>query len=147
MGESNLILDWTNYFIGTGILLTTITVLWLQLNKQSKVSSATLVLELLKPWRTKETQELFQKINNKTITSADEQEIGYLLNQLEDIAVLEKDKTLDSIHVKEFFGTDLKSIRDNDVIKEYIESYAKLNPDYYFVNLRNLLKKVDSWKI
>lgn len=119
----------------------------IQIKKQSKVSSANLILELVKPWRQKDFQKLLNEIANHDITKYDEGELEKLLNQLEDIATFWKDDTLSEIHVKEFFGSNLKTVRDDKFIQDFIKKWASKNSDYYFVNLRELIKKVKDWKI
>jgi len=131
-------------FIIAGI---TALALWIQIHKQSKVSSANLILDLLKPWRTKSLQQLLSQISDPNITKYDENKLEKFLNQFEDIATFWKDKTLDGDHIKEFFGSNLKMIHDDEFIQKYIEKWAKKNQDYYFVNLRKLLDKVEKWKI
>lgn len=121
--------------------------LWIQIHKQSKVSSANLILELLKPWRTKDLQKLLNDILEPTIKKYDEKNLELFLNQLEDIATFWKDGTLNEIHVKEYFGSNLKSVKDDKFIQDYIKKWVDKNSDYYFVNLRELIKKVEKWKI
>lgn len=117
------------------------------IRKQSKVSSADLILELLKPWRKTDFQELLNEIVDPNITQYDEDKLEKFLNQLEDIATFWKDGTLSENHVKEFFGSNLKTVRDDKFIQSYIKKWTDKNSEYYFVNLRELINKVDDWKI
>jgi len=133
--------------IGIGIATVSLIVTAYKTNKQSKVSSANLILELLKPWRQKETKKLLSDITDPSITKYDEKELSYLLNHFEDIAVLEDDGTITTDHVKEFFGTDLKNIKEDSSIQNYINTWTEKNSDYYFVNLRKLFEKSKKWNI
>jgi len=121
--------------------------LWIQIHKQSKVSSANLILELLKPWRKEPFQKLLNEISDPNVTQYNEHELEKLLNQLEDIAIFWKDGTLSEKHVKEYFGSNFKGVRDDKFIQSYIKKWTDKNFDYYFVNLREVIKKVEKWKI
>lgn len=114
---------------------------------QNKVSSANLILDLLTPWRKEEFQKFIDEINNPQITNYDEGKLEKFLNQLEDIATFWKDGTLTDVHVKEFFGANLKAVRDDQFIRAYLKKWNDQNPKYYFVNLLQLIGKVEGWKI
>jgi len=116
-------------------------------NKQSKVSSANLILEILKPWRKDPFKKLLGEMIDAQVTQYDESRLEEFLNQLETIAIFWKDKTLSDNHVKEFFGANLKIVRDDAFIQKYMNKWITKNPDYYFVNLKELIKKVNKWKI
>ena len=133
--------------VGIGISIYNLITSSNESKKQGKVASANLVLELLKPWRQDEFQKLIDDIYDPTVTEYDERVMENFLNHFEDIAVLEKDGTLSTNHVKEFFGANLKAVRDDERIQSYIKKWTDKNSDYYFVNLRELIKKVDDWKI
>jgi len=135
---------------GIGISIATISLIVTayQTHKHSKVTSASLILELLKPWRENEDfKHLLSQILDPNTKDYDEKEIEEFLNQLEDIATLWKDGTLTENHIKEFFGSNLKSVRDDNFIQNYIKKWKDKNSDYYFVNLRKLIEKVNDWKI
>jgi len=121
--------------------------LWIQIHKQSKVSSANLILELLKPWKTDKFKHLLSQLSDPNTKEYDEKEIEEFLNHFEDIATFWKDKTLNEDHIKEFFGSNLKMIHDDEFIQNYIQKWVEKNRDYFFVNLRKLLDKVEKWKI
>ncbi len=129
--------------IAMGILI----VNTIHIKKQSLISSANLILNLLKPWRTDDFKVFLAQIADPNITKYDENRLEEFLNQLEDIAIFWKDGTLSEVHVKEFFGANLKTVRDDKFIRNYIKTWADKNPDYYFVNLRELINKVKDWKI
>lgn len=141
--------EWQILIALTGIITAGITAfaLWVQIHKQSKVSSANLILELLKPWRDPEFQNFLNRITQQDITEKDVDGIEKFLNQLEDIATFWKDGTLSEIHVKEFFGSNLKTVSENQYFQDYIRYWNDKNPKYYFVNLKKLIMKVDEWKI
>lgn len=119
----------------------------IQTKKQAKVASANLILELLKPWRNESFKQLLEAISVPMVTKYDETKLEEFLNQLENIAIFWKDGTLEETHVKEFFGVNLKSVRDDEFIQSYMKKWVDKQPDYYFVNLRELTKKLDEWKI
>lgn len=114
---------------------------------QEKVSSANLILDLLEPWRKADLQKLLNQIADPKITNYNEGELEKFLNQLEDIATFWKDGTLSEMHIKEFFGSNLKAVRDDKFIQEYIKKWNDKNPKYFFVNLIKLIEKVKDWKI
>lgn len=132
-----------------GVILSTITIIRSRLENihQNKVSSANLILELLEPWRKEEFQKFLAEVADPKITTYDEVKLEKFLNQLEDIATFWKDGTLTEIHVKEFFGSNLKNIQDDKFIQDYIKKWNDKNPKYYFVNLKKLIEKVKDWKI
>jgi len=129
------------------IAMGTLVVNGIQIKKQSQISSANLILELLQPWRKQSFKDFLKEIADPNITQYDEVNLEEFLNQLEDIAIFWKDGTLSEVHVKEFFGTNLKTVRDDESIQNYMKKWINKNPDYYFVNLTNLIKKVEEWKI
>ena len=133
--------------IGIGIATVSLIVTAYKTNKQSKVSSANLILEILKPWRKDPFKKLLKEMADPQATYCDESKLEEFLNQLETIAIFWKDKTLSDNHVKEFFGANLKLVRDDVFIQSYMKTWITKNPDYYFVNLKKLIKKVNKWKI
>lgn len=118
-----------------------------QTANHSKISSANLILELLQPWRKDDFQQFLEQLHDPKITEYNEVKLEKFLNQLEDIAIFWKDKTLTEVHVKEFFGANLKTVRDDKFIQNYMKPWIEKNPDYYFVNLTKLIEKVKEWKI
>lgn len=130
--------------IGIGIAGISLIVTAFKSNKESKISSAHLILSLLEPWRKDEFKNALADMHHG---KHNPHKVEELLNQLEDIATFWKDHTLDDTHVKEFFGENLKFVRDDKFIQDYMKKWVDKNPDYYFVNLRKLIKKIDEWKI
>ena len=133
--------------LGIGIATLSLVVTAYNTNKQNKVSSANLILEILKPWRKDPFKKLLGEMMDAQITQYDESQLEEFLNQLETIAIFWKDGTLTDNHVKEFFGVNLKIVRDDAFIQKYMNNWITKNPDYYFVNLKELIKKVNKWKI
>ena len=88
---------------------------------QNRSLSANLILQLLKPWRTESLKPLLADMFNPNVTEYDENKLEEYLNQLEDIAIFWKDKTLTDNHVKEFFGANLKIVRDDKFIQNYMK--------------------------
>ena len=123
----------------TGLIINAI-----HIRKQSKVSSANLILNLLEPWR---KNDFKNALSNMRKGNYNTDKVEEFLNQMEDIAIFWKDGTLTDNHVKEFFGENLKFIRDDEFIKKYMNTWTDKNPDYFFVNLTTLLKKIEKWKI
>lgn len=132
-----------------GIMFSTYTIIKSRYeNKhQNKVSSANLILDLLTPWRKEDFQKFIDQINDPNITQYDEGKLEKFLNQLEDIATFWKDGTLTDEHVKEFFGANLKAVRDDQFIRAFLKKWNDKNPKYYFVNLLKLIEKVKDWAI
>ncbi len=137
--------------IGIGIALTASVIAMagliintIQTKRQTKVSSSNLILKLLEPWRKHEFITALSSMHNG---KNDTKQVEKFVNQMEDIAIFWKDKTITDNHAKEFFGANLKFIRDDEFIKNYLKTWIEKNPKYYFVNLTKLLKKVEKWKI
>jgi len=120
---------------------------WKTRRKEAKIASAHLILELLKPWRNPDFQQLLHEMVDPNTTEYDEIKLEQFLNQLESVAIFWKDKTLTDTHVKEFFGENLKLVRDDKFIQDWMNEYIVKNPEYYFVNLTELVKKVKEWKL
>ena len=119
----------------------------IQTKRQSQVSSANLILQLLKPWGTMPIKQLMGQIMDPKIEQYDEYIVEEYLNHLETISVFWKDKTITENHTKEFFGANLKLISNDKFLNEFLKKWIEKNPDYYFINLRELIKKVDEWKL
>ena len=117
------------------------------LNQAKKTDSANLILELLKPWRQDEFADIVSRLKDPKTKPCNEYEIMQFLNQMEDIAVFWKDKTLAESHVKEFFGDDIKIINENKSVEAYMKKWVDKNSNYYFVNIEKLVKKSHEWKI
>ena len=132
-----------------GIILSTISLVksGLDTSHQNRVSSATLILDLVKPWREEKFKAFLEKVGNHSLTNGDEKQVEEFLNQLEIISIFWKDGTISENHIKEFFATNLKAARDDKFIQDFMKPWVDLRPDYYFVNLRELTKKVQEWKI
>ncbi len=126
----------------TGLIVTGI-IYW----KQNKVSSATLVSDLLKPWGKQKFKLFLNQLADPKITKYDEKELEEFLNQLEIIATFWKDGTLTGNHVKELFGANVKTVRTDKFIKDYMKYWVDKNPKYFFANLTKLVKKSEEWNI
>ena len=103
--------------IAAGIAALGLIVTMFKSNKQSKIDSASLILELLQPWRKPDFQQLLHQMVDPKITEYDESKLEQFLNHLESIAIFWKDKTLTENHVKEFFGENLKIVRDDTLFR------------------------------
>ena len=118
-----------------------------QLEMQNKIASAQLAWKLLEYWR-EEKHEWFRvllvKIRESEIKS-DDLQIGTVLNIFEDIAIWWQEGTLTDNHVKEFFGNNLRDIRENQVMQDRIKKGINLNSELFFVSLHHLLEKTREW--
>jgi len=132
---------------GIAIAIASLLVNAKQTQNQSKISSANLIIELLKPWKKSDFQQLLHQMMDPKITEYDEIKVEQFLNHLESIAIFWKEKTFTENHVKEFFGENLKMVRDDKFIQAYMKIYIDKKPDYFFVNLTELIKKVEKWKL
>ena len=119
----------------------------IHIKKQSQISSANLILDLLKPWRTEGFKQFLGQLADPKVSHYDTNKLEEFLNQLEDIAIFWKDGTLSENHVKEFFGANLKTVHNDKFVQDYMKKWIDKNPDYYFVNLVSLLKKSEEWEI
>jgi len=133
--------------IASGIAALGLIVTMFRADKQSKIDSASLILELLQPWRKPDFQQLLHQMVDPKTTEYDESKLEQFLNHLESIAIFRKDKTLTENHVKEFFGENLKIVRDDKFIQAYMKKYIDKNPKYFFVNLTELIEKVEEWDL
>lgn len=141
MGDPSM-LDWTNLAIGSGILITTITVLSIQLKKQTKATSATLSLEMLKRMREEDFRDVVEKILEDKPENCNSRDFNRVLNHFEYMALFENDGTLDIEHIIHMYGTVLQKIKTNPFIQKRIQEVVDKDPDYYYVHLRDLLKKI-----
>lgn len=121
-----------------------------QKKQQNKINSATLATTMLDSWRKDaEFLKYLRWMSNKTakITPENRMPIMKLLNRFEDIAVLWRDELLAENHVKEFFGSNIVDIRKNDSAMVFIKTINNEKPDYYFVNLIDLINLSKKWGI
>ena len=115
--------------------------------RQTKVASANLAYKILRAWRTEGWFiDLLSKIRDPNAVP-DEADAYSALDLFEDIAVLWNDGTLNESHVKEFFGTNLNNVRNNHAMMGFMDALRKNDPEYYYVNLDELLKRVEKWGI
>ena len=135
---STIIGAFASFSIAVVILL----VNYLQLKQKIKVDSATLILKFLKPWHVnKGFTDLIDEINSSKIIKYDTEKLRMLLDHFEDIAVLWADKTLDETQILEYFGPNLRQIRDDKFIQQYIKTEKETALKIY-ENLLELIKKV-----
>ena len=118
-----------------------------QTHKHSKTTSANLILELLKPWGKEKFKLFLNQLADLKVTKYNEKELEEFLNQLEIIATFWKDGALTENHVKELFGANVKTVRTDKFIKDYMKYWTDKNPKYFFVNLAKLVKKSEKWDI
>ena len=115
--------------------------------RQTKVASANLAYKILGAWRAKEGfPDLLYKIRDPDAVP-DETDAYSALDLFENIAVWWNDGTLDELHVKEFFGTNLNDARNNHTMMGFMQSLRKKDPKHYYVNLDRLLNRVEEWGI
>lgn len=120
----------------------------LRQKKQTKIDSARLSMELLRPWKNSPAFiDFLRRVRSSQINNNDEVLIRRTLVLFEEIAILWKEGTLTENHVKEFFGADIKDIENNDLMTEYFKELRKENPNYYYVNLAKLFKASKKWDI
>ena len=113
------------------------------LRQQKKVDSAKLSLRILETWGESKHPKFtgfLDRLERSKVTK-DDPDINLFLDEFENIAVFRKDGTLTQTHVREFFSTNLKQIRDNPVIQDYLNELEN-NHSSMYDNLRALLKTV-----
>lgn len=120
----------------------------LRQRKQTKIDSARLSMELMRPWKNSPAFiDFLGRMHDSHIDENDEDLIRETLILLEEIAILWKEGTLTENHVKEFFGTIIKDIKNNKIMMKYFEVLREENPNYYYVNLAKLFKASKKWNI
>ena len=108
--------------------------------EKKRVESGKLILELLKPLKDNKFKILLSQISDPNVKKYDSKEIEEFLNHFEDIATFWRNGELLKNHMIEFFGENLKSIRDDEFIQNFITS-ANKNPNiFYFKNLGKLIQ-------
>lgn len=134
-----------DFWAGFSIAMVGITAffLWYQIRKQTKATSATLALEMLKRMRDEDFRDVVEKILEDKPENCNATDLDRVLNHFEYMAVFEKDGTLDIEHIKELYTPILLKIKTNTHIKNRMMSYVEGKPEYYFSNLRNLLEKIN----
>ena len=107
------------------------------------MDSAKLSLKILETWSENKHPKFtgfLDRLERSKVTK-DDPDINLFLDEFENIAVFRKDGTLTKTHVREFFSTNLKQIRDNPVILDYLNELEK-NCSPLYANLRALLKTI-----
>lgn len=112
--------------------------------KDSKVSSANLIMRFLDTLREDRFKQLWRDIVNLKKKEYDPEILSPYLNTFEEIAVFTKEKTLDINHVIEFYGSHLKKIRDDEFIKKYIQEKSDKSEGFAFSKLNWLLDRAES---
>lgn len=126
----------------TAILIVTAIALWKQISKQTKATSANLSLEMLKRMREEDFRDTVEKILKDQPQTCNRRDLDRLLNHFEYMSLFEDDGSLDIQHIIHMYGAVLKKIKDNVFIQEIIQESVKKDPNYYYIHLRELLKKV-----
>lgn len=115
------------------------------LAQRRKVDSAVLVRDLHSPWRNNEKFKTFlSKLNDPKVVKYDDTEMEGLLNRFESIASFWADKTLVDYHVKSLFSANLKAIRTDKCIQDYMKKSRSVNPNC-FSYLAKLLERSEEW--
>jgi hypothetical protein len=141
MGDPTLY-EVLTFVASTGILVVTAIALWKQIHKQTKATSANLSLEMLKRMREEDFRDVVEKILQDQPEKCNRRDLDRLLNHFEYMALFEDDGTLDVTHIEHMYGAVLKKIKDNKFVQDIIQESVKKDPNYYYVHLRNLLKKI-----
>lgn len=131
---------------GVIISIALIATVWItnyrQMDQRIRVDSANLVLKFLEPWHDKKNFVAFvERVLDPEVTQYDPGMLAMMLNQFEDMAVLWRDKTVRLNHIQEYFGPNLRAIRDDAFIQSHIAEAARKNPRAYS-NLRRLLERI-----
>ena len=134
--------DVLQFGITTGILGVTIIALWTQIRKQSKATSATLALEMLKRMRDEDFRDVVEKILNNTPEKCNSLDLDRVLNHFEYMAVFEEDGILEMNHIKEVYTPTLLKIKESPFIQNKMQGMVSEKPDYYFTHLRRLLQNI-----
>ena len=113
------------------------------LRQHKKMDSAKLSLKILETWSESKHPKFtgfLDRLERSKVTK-DDPDINLFLDEFENIAVFRKDGTLTKTHVREFFSTNLKQIRDNPAIRDYLNDLEE-NCSPLYANLRALLKTI-----
>ncbi len=118
-----------------------------QMKSQHKVSSATLIDNLLETWRvdTPFTRTL-DKLSDPN-AEFEEERVYEVLDEYESLAVLYVDETLDKNHVRQFFGRGIVQINANHQIKKILSDYNNDDPNNNYTNLMILLTDSEKWRM
>lgn len=111
------------------------------------VASATLIMELRKPWEKKEFKEFLNASRNNSSFKGSDDDIDSFLNRMETIAMFLESKTLNEVHVKELFAEHFKLILKNQAITEYYNNMRENNKKYTFTNIAIVLEKMKGWDV
>ena len=133
--------------LGIGIALHNAKTTKNNIQKQTKVSSASLVLKFLDTLREDKFKQLWREIRNPDIKEYDSKILSPYLNTFEEIAVFTKEETLQLDHVMEFYGANLKSVRDDKFIQEYIKCKFEESDGFSFAKLKWLLEQVQKYGV
>ena len=129
--------------VGVGIATISLIVTALSSRQQAKVKSAELLLQFLQRLRDDDFRITVKFIfdGTKPDNWNESLEVEKLLNHFEYIAALYKDGTLDISQIREFFGSNLKMIKDNDAVQKIMSDIVKRDSEIY-KNLRRLLNEI-----
>ena len=135
------LMEWLTIIAGFGSLVVAGAILYTH-RGQKKIASANLVFKYKGAWRHGgEFIELLGKIKNTgAVVDPNQDYVWPTLDHFEDIAILWNQDVLDFNQVKEFFGTNLTNIKNNDSLMSHLKD-ANKNYSHY-ANLLELLKKI-----
>ena len=80
-----------------------------------------------------------------SVTTYDEGETEEFLNTFENIALFWRDGALNENHVREMFGANIRTIREDLFIKGILNKWVEKDRERYFNNLRELIKRSKRW--
>ncbi len=112
---------------------------------QKKTTSVNISMEMLKRFREDDFRKTVRFLNTNELPNDKwdkNKELLKLLNHFEEMGLFEKDKLLSTDHIVHLHGHVLKLIKNNECAKKLIRDWKSKRPDFYFIHLSRLLRKI-----
>jgi len=130
------------FIFTVGLIGITILALHTQIKKETKSTSANVLLRTLDRVREDDFKDTTDKILNDRSSDCKDKEIRKLLNYFEYVAIFEEDEVLTFNHIEHMHGAVLRKMKTDEKIQGIIKEYVDMDPNYYFTYLRRLLMKI-----
>lgn len=131
--------------IGTVIGISTVIIAVQQHLSQKKATSVTVSMNLLKRFEDKDFRDVSDFLALGKISSegwARDDELLKLMNYFEDMGLYSKEGVLKIKHIIQMHRDTLRLIRDNEHTKRLLKEHREKDPEFYYIFLTKLLKKV-----